>query len=235
MHLGNLIANLTLHWIRISELLKKQAKKRQAKGGRQGKGIKEHIPLTNMGKPTLPAVDQFQEEKLIHGSPYHPLPRSPFSDPHLGGGMTPPLGRRGSNSSMGSDLTGFSHGRWQQSPLPRYHSPATTHASVSPYMGHYQANDAYAEADHAALLQHAQEPFGRRPSGESTAGSENYHPTRHDYYRPQAPRYPGEFLPPRSNSPVYNSPRTSPAHNNQIPTRYQEQAPYYTQTNYRGY
>ncbi|CAO3668381.1 unnamed protein product [Umbelopsis ramanniana] len=224
---------------RISELLKKQVKKRQAKGGqaRHGKGIKENIPLTNMGKPTLPVVDHFQEEKLIHGSPYHSLPRTPYSDPHFGG-MTPPLARRGSNSSMGSDLTGFSHGRWQQSPLPRYHSPVPTHASASPYMGHYQANDTYADADHTALLQHAQEPFGRRPSGESAAGSENnYYAARHDYYRPQAPRNPGDFLPPppRSDSPVYSSPRTSPAHVHQTPTRYQNQTPYYPQTNYRGY
>lgn len=239
--------------------MKKQAKKRQAKNRQvgHGKGIKENIPLNNMAKPTLPSVDIYHEEKNIHASPYqgHASPyqghaRTPvmgYAEPQYGV-MSPPVGRRGSNSSMGSDMNGFNRSRmhpqapphqWQQSPQPRYQTPAS---NGSPYMEHYQPHEMYSEADHSALLQHAADPYGRRPSGESATGSESYFNQRQpDYYNSRyrnMPRNPGEFIPPQSrpDSPVHGSPRTSPAHVHQVPPRYQEQGQHYQQqNNYRGY
>lgn len=243
-------------FIRISELLKKQVKKRQAKNRQvgHGKGIKENIPLNNMAKPTLPSVDLYHEEKHIPGSPYQAHARTPnmgyFEPPY--GVMSPPVGRRGSNSSMGSDMTGLNHSQrmhhspgWQQSHQPRYETPPNPpHHSPSPYMEHYQVQDPYSEADHSALLQHAADPYGRRPSGESATGSEQYYSSRQqDYFNPHyrnMPRNPGEFIPPQSrpDSPVHGSPRTSPANVHQIPPRYQDHGQYYQQQqqhNYRGY
>ncbi|KAJ2960399.1 hypothetical protein NQZ79_g4251 [Umbelopsis isabellina] len=233
-----LAKNFKLHGIaflnRVAELLKKQAKKRQAKNGqakngqgRNGKGIKENIPLNNMVKPTLPSVNLYEEEKRFNGNPYPGhvgTPISGYNEPQYNNYMVPPVGRRGSTDSYGSDMAGYRKDQygWSHSPQPSYPSPVPPYHNTSPRMDNYQQHEMYGEADHAALLQHAADPYIRRPSGESAHDSEAYYNGRQqDYY----------------NSPYRNSPRPTPAN---TPGRYPDQQQYHQQQqqqhhSYRGY
>lgn len=239
---------------RVAELLKKQAKKRQAKNGqakngqaRNGKAIKENIPLSNMVKPTLPSVNLYEEEKRFHGSPYPGHVGTPvsgynepqynnynepqynnYNEPQYNNYMVPPVGRRGSTDSYGSDMAGYRKDQygWSPSPQPSYPTPVPPYHNTSPRMDHYQPHDMYSEADHAVLLQHAADPYMRRPSGESAHDPEAYYNGRQqDYY----------------NSPHRNSPRPTPAN---TPGRYPDQQQYHHQQqqqqqqqhhSYRGY
>jgi hypothetical protein len=215
---------------RIAELLKKQAKKRQAKSGqgRNGKGIKENIPLNNMVKPTLPSVNLYEEEKRFQGNPYPGhvgTPISGYNEPQYNNYMVPPVGRRGSTDSYGSDMGGYRKDQygWAHSPQPSYPSPVPPYHNTSPRLENYQPHEMYAEADHAALLQHAADPYIRRPSGESAGDSDPYYNGRQQEY---------------FNSPYRNSPRPVPARS---PARYQDQQQYHQQQppqqhhSYRGY